>query len=53
MNNYVDGTNELKNKINTNIKNLENKQPYIKYETVKLFFKAFSPSVDIIQNNEN
>ena len=64
MNNFLDETNDLRNKIdngindlrnklNNAIKDLENKQPYIKYENVKLFFKAFSPSVDVLQNHEN
>ena len=53
LNNFLDETNDLRNKLNNAIKDLENKQPYIKYENVKLFFKAFSPSVDVLQNHEN
>lgn len=64
MNNFLDETNDLRNKIdngindlrnklNTAIKNLENKQPYIKYENVNFFFKALSPNVDVLQNCEN
>ena len=54
LRNKIDnGINDLRNKLNNAIKDLENKQPYIKYENVKLFFKAFSPSVDVLQNHEN
>lgn len=53
MNNFLDETNELRNKLNNAIKNLENKQPYIKYKNVNFFFKAFSPNVDVLQNYEN
>lgn len=48
-----DGINDLRNKLNNAIKNLENKQPYIKYENVNFFFKALSPNVDVLQNCEN
>lgn len=53
MNNFLDETNELRNKLNNAIKNLENKQPYIKYKNVNFFFKAFSPNVDVLQIYEN
>lgn len=53
MSNFLDETNDSLNGMDGTIKSLESKQPYIKCENIKLFFKAFSPMVDIIQNHEN
>lgn len=47
MSSFSDETNNMSNKTNTANKNLENKQPYIDCENVKLFFKLLSPSIDI------
>lgn len=53
MSDFIEETNKLKNKLNNAINDLQIKKPYIKHDNLKLYFKVFSPSVEIIQNNEN
>ncbi len=44
---------EKTNKLNKAINDLQIKQPYIKHDNLKLYFRIFSPSVEVIQNNED
>ena len=53
MDNFTIEMDKLKNKLDNAINSLQPKQPYIKYENLKLYFKVFSPSIDVIQSNEN